>query len=177
MKKVECHLFIMALAIFSLASCDAPSEVRKADRLSSSRGGIVVYGREDCVKAVSDYMLSCDDFDNVSGRAVSDSLPDFAGEIILKINLDPSVQTDSLDHLIPASLDTVTFRDGGKYYIEARDTSFDSVRAQAVQCYRVLRFRNAFTHRIAYPQSESFLLFLNPEGDVVIKKTDGDGNI
>ncbi len=166
MKKVSYH-FLIAIVIFLLASCNERGDVKPAGRIPSSRGGIVVFGKADCVRAVSDYMLSCDDFDNVSGRAVSDSLPDFAGEVILKVNLDPSVSTDSLSLLIPE----------GKYFIEARDTSFLSVRAQVVQCYRVLRFRNAFTHRIAYPQSESYVLLHNTDGKAVIRKADGVDSI
>lgn len=166
MKKAGCH-FLIAIAVFLFASCNEPGQVRSVGRIASSRGGIVVFGKADCVQAVSDYILSCDDFDNVSGRAVSDSLPDFAGEVILKVNLDPSVSTDSLSLLIPE----------GKYFIDARDTSFVAIRAQVVQCYRVLRFRNAFTHRIAYPQSESYVLSQNTDGEAVIRKADGVDNI
>ena len=52
----------------------------------SSRGNIVVMDNADRALAFSDYFLTCDVFDNISGNDNPDMLPDFAGENVVEIS-------------------------------------------------------------------------------------------
>ncbi len=174
----------LALGILVLGLCVSSCRDSKSIRQgsvskSNSVGSIVVLGDLGKVNTLTDYMLRMDKFDNVSGVLSSDGLPDFAGEEIERILIMPGSRGDSLRALYDVCMDTLAYvSDGvdlkkvykspGKFFISPTDTLAVYVDSLAVQCYRVLRFRNAFTHKIAYPKESSYVAVKSSDNKFVL---------
>ena len=60
-------------------------QIVSASRSRNIHGEISVIGEPEASLLISESLLTCDRFDNISGRAKSDGLPDFAGETISPI--------------------------------------------------------------------------------------------
>lgn len=172
-------LGILALVLF-MSSCRESKSVSQECRTKlNTQGSIVVLGELNKVNILTDYMLRMDKFDNVSGALSSDGLPDFAGEEIERILLMPGNKVDSVKALYEACMDTLAYvSDGvdlkkvykspGKFFISPTDTLGVYVDSLAMQCYRVLRFRNAFTHKIAYPKESSYVAVKSSDNKFVL---------
>ena len=159
----------LALGILVLGLCVSSCRDSKSIRL----------GDLGKVNTLTDYMLRMHKFDNVSGVLSSDGLPDFAGEEIERILIMPGSRGDSLRALYDVCMDTLAYvSDGvdlkkvykspGKFFISPTDTLAVYVDSLAVQCYRVLRFRNAFTHKIAYPKESSYVAVKSSDNKFVL---------
>ena len=48
------------------------------------------------------------------------------------------------------------------------DTLPSQIDSLAKECFRILRFKNAFTHKIAYPSTDSYVLMSDSDGNIVI---------
>lgn len=164
--------------LLCLVSC---REIRQVDKgsfdFTDPDGSIVVFGEVHNAGAVVRYMLECDDFDNVTGHAVSDGLADFCGENISKVVASPVPPVDST--VVNACMDTVAYvnhvmdmvqvrKDRGKYFIYARDTSLAECRRLSSECFRIMRQRNVFTHKISRPSSDMYVAVSNSEGKITI---------
>lgn len=172
----------LSLLVIGLCVCschDSESGRQECRAKLNSEGSIVVLGELNKVNILTDYMLGMDKFDNVSGALFSDGLPDFAGEEIERILLMPGNKVDSVKALYEACMDTLAYvSDGvdlkkvykspGKFFINPTDTLGVYVDSLAVQCYRVLRFRNAFTHKIAYPVESSYVAVRSSDNKFVL---------
>lgn len=65
--------------------------------LSSSDGGLVLFGAESEVSELGEYLLHSDLFDNVDARSNPDLLPDFSGEKVVEVTLgNASLLSDTL---------------------------------------------------------------------------------
>lgn len=73
-------------------------------------GDIVVFGPSDEVRSMSLALLSSDRFDNVDARPISDSLPDFSGEVICQVVLSNPEVLDSYGADEGSSLRELTVR-------------------------------------------------------------------
>lgn len=177
MKRVVFTSFLI-LAL-SLSACKEINSDSAQQEFSVREGSIVVFGGVNEVNALSNYMLDCDRFDNVSGKPEPDGLPDFAGEVIERILLMPGERVDSIGLVRTVCQDSLAYIPSGvelkpvrkaraKYFIMPADTLASSCEALGEECFRVLRFRNAFTHRIAYPQMSSYVAMSDAEGNFVI---------
>ena len=162
-----------------LAACRDLSSSSPSSETSSREGSIVVFGGAREVDALSSYLLTCDSFDNVSGKPEPDGLPDFAGEVIDRVLLMPGETVDSLNLIKKVCQDTLAYIPVGvdlrpvakaraKYFLMPLDTLSSSCQALGEECFRILRFRNAFTHRIAYPQLKSYVAMSDEDGNFVI---------
>lgn len=60
----------------------AEYQIISASRERRTQGSIAVTGEPDEVLQISEYLVQCDMFDNISGRNAPDGLPDFAGETV-----------------------------------------------------------------------------------------------
>lgn len=168
----------MLALLLCMVSCKDGAKVdRGSFDFTDPDGSIVVFGERHNVNAVAGYMLECDDFDNVTGHTLSDGLPDFCGETIAKILASPVPAVDSV--LVNACMDTVAFvpkvmdmvqvhKNRGKYFIYAQDTSLASCQRLSAECYRIMRQRNVFTHKISLPSSELYVAVSNSEGKILI---------
>lgn len=171
-----------AAALLALVACMVScKEIRHVDKgafdFTDPDGSIVVFGELHNVGAQARYMLECDDFDNVTGHARSDGLADFCGEVISKVIISPVPPVDSM--VVRTVMDTVAFvpegldmiqvrKNRGKYFIFAQDTSLAECGRVAAECYRVMRQRNVFTHKISLPSSELYVAATDSEGKILI---------
>lgn len=110
------HFLLTILAVAALAACEQTAKVQKpsmklvqsilADTtglreraqnagIIGAEGSITLFGEPGVVKALAQRFKDVDLMDNVDGREKRDSLPDFAGEIIVGI-LTPRFSPDSL---------------------------------------------------------------------------------
>lgn len=173
-------LFIAAFLVLC-ASCRTGRTYKasSSQKVLPSEGNIVVFGELDNVNALADYMLGCDNFDNVDGSLNPDGLPDFSGEVISKVLAYPESQLDSFPSVYKACMDTVAFvsegmelravrKSKGKYFVNPTDTLSSQIDSLAKECFRILRFKNAFTHKIAYPSTDSYVLMSDSDGNIVI---------
>lgn len=172
--------FILVLTSLCLLSCrHYRRTVDSGFDFTDSDGSIVVFGTGANVDSLTRYMLRCDNFDNVSGRAKPDGLPDFSGETIARVLVLPSTRIDSMSVVMKACMDTVAYtsvgmelrqvsKRRGKYFIAPADTSLAERVRLSTQCWRVMRQRNVFTHKISYPATESYVAIKDSEGQILI---------
>ena len=106
-RRVETGYDSIAL-VDRLVSDSVPSLQRRAALAGKASGTIVLVGEPFQCLALSEKMLSDDEFDNVDARPVKDGLPDFSGETIVSI-LDFTVP--SYDSLSVSGSDSLTLRE------------------------------------------------------------------
>ena len=122
----------------------ANSVVRHYDPYDRN-GTIAVMGPEEDTRRLTEFLMECDMFDNVDGKHLKDSLPDFAGEVF-------HAWYDIADTSYAA------FFEEGNDDMMREVTARNAVIAAAAECYQ-----NTFSHSPSVPKVPSkIIVFSSP---------------